>query len=380
MPKWIRDYLIRQGAAISPAVVLALSRGLFHAPIIPERDEELYDTFVWTKRCYELPLGCTIFTDGSLLDSKLGNQCLALGWSFVVIGPEGQLCDSAYGVPPRWISTIQGAELWAIFMALHSVAFPEALYTDCNTVRIGLQRSAAWAASSKRRFSRVWTSVLDMMESPDLINWMPAHTTESSIGHSKCSNGELVTEDMRLANQLADEGAKTAAESVRLPLNTRRWLIGRDKQLRQLFIFLGKLTCEANHFSTSEGFIRDSDGRGTRLRKGKGKSSNTSPKKGRGGPEKRGRKKQFSKWTMPEPLSSSKGMPMRRPCRSRKQVCHGPVNRAKWNDEAVLREWWVDAKGCTPQPRCHTLPSAKDRLEAVRARVVARGADCSAVP
>ena len=67
----------------------------------------------------------------------------------------GDLFASAGGVPPRWIDSIQGAELWAVRMALLHVAFPEVLYTDCNTVRLGVRKGLKWGGSAKRRYARV---------------------------------------------------------------------------------------------------------------------------------------------------------------------------------------------------------------------------------
>ena len=67
----------------------------------------------WFKRSEDIPLGCVIFTDGSLLDDSLSKGCQSLGWDFVVIDSDGELVAAAHGVPPEWIDIIQGAELWA---------------------------------------------------------------------------------------------------------------------------------------------------------------------------------------------------------------------------------------------------------------------------
>ena len=48
----------------------------------------------------------------------------------------------------------------------------------------------------------------------DIVHWMPAHLTESSIGSAVCSNGEHVTEDMWCANQMVDLLARKCATLV----------------------------------------------------------------------------------------------------------------------------------------------------------------------
>ena len=44
-------------------------------------------------------------------------------------------------------------------MALQHVHFPERLYTDCDSVRMGAQRPLEWACSAKRRLARIWIVV-----------------------------------------------------------------------------------------------------------------------------------------------------------------------------------------------------------------------------
>ena len=58
-------------------------------------------TFVWVKRPVNglIPMGCTIYTDGSMLDGQ--RACTArCGWSFVAIDDDGEVIVVAYGVPP----------------------------------------------------------------------------------------------------------------------------------------------------------------------------------------------------------------------------------------------------------------------------------------
>ena len=122
----------------------------------PPRDDSQFDSFFWHTPSADIPIGCTVFTDGSLLDNKLPKGWLALGWAFALVDDHGDLLAAAYGVPPRWVDTIQGAELWAVQMAMLHGLFPRRLWTDCDTVCIGLAKTATWAGSSKRRYARIW--------------------------------------------------------------------------------------------------------------------------------------------------------------------------------------------------------------------------------
>ena len=263
LPKWIGDYLLMNGrsASQSSAVLLAFTRGLVRLPEVVERRNDAFDTFTWLKQAYSIPSGCVIFTDGSLLDGKLPEGHQALGWAFAVIGPEGDFIAAAYGVPPRWINTIQGAELWAVQMALSHVTFLDKLFTDCDSVRFGCRQPDSWAAAPKRRLARVWMVIKSQLDDMgEVVHWIPAHTAESSIGSSKCSNGQVVDDEMWHANQLVDEMAKFGAESVRLPLAARTKILRREAQILELVIFVGKLTHAANSCIGADGKAhRDSE-------------------------------------------------------------------------------------------------------------------------
>ena len=59
----------------------------------------------------------TAYSDGSFLDGPsraLGRT----GWGFAVLDGEAHAVASALGVPPGWVRTIHGAEMWALFAAL----------------------------------------------------------------------------------------------------------------------------------------------------------------------------------------------------------------------------------------------------------------------
>ena len=147
-------------------------------------------------------------------------------------------------------------------MALAHVTLPEKLFTDCDSVRLGTRQSKSWAGSAKRRLARIWCVISSQLDdSAEIVHWMPAHTTEASIGSVKCSNGQILDEELWHANQLVDFLAKEGAELVRLSPSVRRNLLFREQQILELVIFLGKLTHAANSFVRADGVIcRDSEG------------------------------------------------------------------------------------------------------------------------
>ena len=68
-----------------------------------------------------------VYTDGSMADGppKFGGVCGRLGWSFVAVDNRGRTVASAHGSPAAWVTTVYGAEVWALFMAAtHALPAP----------------------------------------------------------------------------------------------------------------------------------------------------------------------------------------------------------------------------------------------------------------
>ena len=190
------------------------------------------------------------------MHGKWGRDIAAPGWAFVAFDVQGAVVAAAYGVPPSWVDTIQGAELWAVQMVLASTTLPEKIYTDCKTVQAGVNASAAWAGSSKRRYARIWTVLhagLDHGEEAGRVVWMPAHTTRDRIGEAKCGDGSTVTEHMWAANQLADLLAKKGAYLAAHPPDVICDLEGKAKLCKQVAMYVGQLAHEANQHRTHDG-------------------------------------------------------------------------------------------------------------------------------
>ena len=104
-------------------------------------------------------------------------------------------------------------------------------------------------------------SGLDNGATSDSVIWMPAHTSQDRIGEAKCSDGNSLTEDMWCANQLVDLLAKQAAESVRHDKVLLDRVAEGLAQLKEVAMFVGKLTCEAGSHVLPDGQVtRDSEG------------------------------------------------------------------------------------------------------------------------
>ena len=81
--------------------------------------------FDWFREPGEVPNGCVVFTDGSLIDGRVVYGCQSLGWAFAIINDGGDFVGAAHGVPSQWISDIQEAKTWAVRVAMLHVTLPE---------------------------------------------------------------------------------------------------------------------------------------------------------------------------------------------------------------------------------------------------------------
>ena len=264
MPDWMRAHVGGEPSQWSPLVKLGLSRGLCPTPNLLVRNEEDYDTFLWHVRPRgDIPVGASVFTDGSLIDASWESY-QALGWAFIAIDDDGEILAAAFGVPPKWVDSIQGAELWAVRMALQSVLLPNKLYTDCQEVQRGVCRGVAWAQSARRRYSRIWSALyvdLDEGAQAETIQWMPAHTSASSVDAARCSDGTVLSETMRCANAIVDLLAKQATDAIAISQRMREGLEARFAKAKDLAIFVGRLTFAAGAHRDCEGVLcRDSVG------------------------------------------------------------------------------------------------------------------------
>ena len=249
MPECVKEVLAASGGEPGQLTRGCLTRGLFPNPVPAPRPMATFDTFHWHTEPRDVSAHVRVCTDGSLLHGQWGREYAALGWAFVAFDQGGEIIAAAYGIPPQWVDTIQGAELWAVQMVIASMPFPERLFTDCKTVQGGVRNTAQWAGSSKRRYARIWTVLrtgLDDGSEAHRVVWMPAHTARERIGEAKCGDGSVIDEHMWCANQMADLLAKQGAAAGAYPQSVISTMESQAKQATLVVVYLGRLTLEAN--------------------------------------------------------------------------------------------------------------------------------------
>ena len=242
-------------------------RGLVALPLSAVPAPPAEATFVWVKRPSEGVFSGVAYTDGSLLDgpSRHCGLCSRLGWAFVVIDELGEVIAAAHGVPPPWVTTIHGAELWALQMAVQHALPGSAFRTDCLSIVEVFFQGVNVATAAGRYYARIWHvifSALDDNESAASVDlaWMPAHTKPDDVGRLLLSDGTPLTTADRQANAEADRLAKHAAEATRVSASVRGRVDGASARARQLFEWIGHVTALANRYPLSGGgFCRDSD-------------------------------------------------------------------------------------------------------------------------
>ena len=101
----------------------------------------------------------------------------------MVVMREAQLVAAAKGIPPRWVSTIPGTELWAMLQATQSAMQRCEFHTDCLMVQQGCQWSTHAATAANHKFARVWAPIFQYFDSTprDAVVWIPSHIAESQI-------------------------------------------------------------------------------------------------------------------------------------------------------------------------------------------------------
>ena len=88
------------------------------------------------------------YIDGSLLDGHYGSHG-RVGFGILALGADDQILAAGYGTPPAWITTVPGAEAWALYAALrHSITAP-GVVTDCMGVDVAAQRALSRVVSSR---------------------------------------------------------------------------------------------------------------------------------------------------------------------------------------------------------------------------------------
>ncbi len=184
---------------------------------------------------------------------------------------------------------------------------------------------------------------------------------------------------MWCANQVADLLAKDAAETARLPAATRAWLEQRSLQLKEVAMFVGRLTYEANAHAMPDGTVRrDSQALAPSFRSVRHiAKSKRNPPGSRGGLAK-----------IPNPANCAGGKGSRSGCGRVWRTCSFSVSQpnlarasAKQRKAKVLLEdrseasfqaWWRESRDQRLKPRDELRKTGSQVLADIRARIIAK--------
>ena len=190
---------------------------------------------------------------------------------FIAYDEEGRLRAAAFGVPPPWIRSIHGAELWALFAAIR-IAVPGVLCRSDRKAVVDTYRAGrALATRGGDEHARLWNLIFTVCEGggPSEVVWMPAHTSAADVGRARLSDGSTLTTRDREANDAADHLAKRGAELHRVPKHIRK-----EAKLKDLLAtWAARLLAVATHAANNapgplgHGLLRDSSGLSRRDRK-----------------------------------------------------------------------------------------------------------------
>ena len=120
-----------------------------------------------------------------------------VGFAVAAVARDGRLAGLAHGLPPRWVDSAPGAELWALRVVLALCGEPPPIVTDCRALLNGLALGPAAARDPKRPHARTWGMVLAVLDSPaaaalarERLVWMPAHgSAAATTGRALRSDG-----------------------------------------------------------------------------------------------------------------------------------------------------------------------------------------------
>jgi len=222
------------------------------ASIVPPAPPE--STFAWLVQPVDLDTAGTAYTDGSLIDGAPAHcgLCARLGWAFVVVNAVGTVIAAAHGVPPPWVTTILGAELWALLMAAQQLGANMSYRTDCLAVLQAYCNGHKWATASSQLYARIWVAIFQAWDGAANVDleWMPSHTSTHDIGELHLSNGQPLTAIDRHGNAEADRLAKAAAHAVRVPEDVRERIDAEAACVTDLARWVGQVTAAASQHAS----------------------------------------------------------------------------------------------------------------------------------
>ena len=144
-----------------------------------------------------------------------------------------------------------------------------------------LHAGAQVCGGGKKKYARVYRLCCEALEDTpaDHLIWMPAHLAKSKVGLARLSNGRLMTELDRSANDSADKKAKTAVEIHRVdPEEVEGWRQAYGKAVANAK-WMARATHEASNqyvlpFQDSESARWKSDEAAAQRRRPKNQRSN----------------------------------------------------------------------------------------------------------
>ena len=289
------------------------------------------------------------------------------GFGLVVIGAEGQLLAYGRGQPPHWCKTAAAAEALALCYVVTQAPFVPSIRTDClsliSTAAAGIHK----ATEPRKLLARVWVLIgtaldgdLQQRGDSSTLVWVPAHTSPSSIGEAKRSDGARMTHVDWRANRLADGLAKQAAAMTQPPPSVLRLLASAFVAVRHAAKSLARVTHAANNHTvtvTAEDggvtskVVRDSVDKPRAKQKRKGSGPAPLPPTPTPKPERR-----VAAWTPTSAVA--------------KRSASAHFQRAAAFDEGRLRER-VQEVGARLRPA--SSRPASERLSELRVRVLRTG-------
>ena len=245
-------------------------RGLLPLPVTAAPPPPAQETFVWVQRPVDGVFRGVAYTDGSLIDSEVQfcGLCSRLGWAFVVVDDEGDIIASAHGVPPPWVRTIYGAELWAVHMAAMHALPGSAFRTDCYSLVQVFERGRKAATAADSYYARIWNLIFANLDDDDAVDlaWMPAHTQAHDVGNLLLSDGQPLTDIDQRSNAEADRLAKEAAGDTRVPAAARGRIQGAFARAKRLMVWIGHATAAASRWTLPSGATQRDSCPGPRMR------------------------------------------------------------------------------------------------------------------
>ena len=188
---------------------------------------------------------------------------------------------------------------------------------------------------------------------------------------------------MRCANEVADRLAKEAAESVRHDKVLLDWVAERVAQLKEVVMFVGKLTYEAGAHVLPDGQVtRDSEGLSTQFpvsgrRKVNGHVQRAAVRSVQSTVEGGGRAAPTAPPCNLEPVPRKRAQAGSRQVapavakrRARRHAAKAEVER---QEESAFQAWWRENRALRVSPAAVSSASSQDRLAAVRSRCLAAG-------